>query len=71
MAAASGDTHPDTLGATMTRFRVYNTDELDEMPDAALRDLDERMTAHRNKIRSTRTALSAPARLGSPMYSWP
>ena len=44
----------------MTQFRFYSMDELDEMPDAELRDLGERVLAHRNGIRLARTARSAP-----------
>ncbi len=48
-----------------TPFRFYSTDELDRMPEAALRDLEERVTAHRNKIRRTRIAASASDPLAS------
>lgn len=49
----------------MTPFRFYSMDELDEMPDASLRDLDERVTAHRNEFRRTRISRSAPDPLAS------
>lgn len=39
-----------------TSFRFYSLDELDGMPDTALRDLEERVTAHRNRARRARGA---------------
>lgn len=48
-----------------TPFRFYSTDELDRMPSAALRDLEERVTVHRNKIRGVCRARSAEDPLAS------